>query len=73
MRILKGFQYSIIRLIKKWKQYLDQGLLVIVLLTDSWKPFDFLSYELLAAKLNAYGLENSAVSLIFEYLTNRKQ
>ena len=47
--------------------------MVIVLLTDSWKPFDFLSYELLAAKLNASGLENSAVSLIFEYLTNRKR
>ena len=37
------------------------------------ETFDFLSYELLAAKLNAYGLENSAVRLIFECLTNRKQ
>ena len=31
------------------------------------------SNELLAAKLNAYGLETLAAPLIFDYLTNRKQ
>ena len=31
-----------------------------------------LSHELLAAKLSAYGMEDSAVRLISDYLTNRK-
>ena len=43
------------------------------LLTDLSKAFDCLSHELLAAKLSAYGVEISAIRLIYDYLTNRKQ
>ena len=66
-------QHCIIKLIEKWRQFLDQSLVFGILLTDLSKAFDCLSHELLAAKLNAYGLETSIVRLIFEYLTNRKQ
>ena len=41
-----------------------------VLLTDLWK--DCPLHEFSAAKLNVYGLENSAVHSIFDYLTNKK-
>ena len=43
------------------------------LLTDLSKAFDCLSHELLAAKLSAYGVDISAIRLIYDYLTNRKQ
>ena len=46
-------RHCIIRLIEKWKQCLDQGLVFGVLLTDLSKAFDCLSHELLVAKLNA--------------------
>ena len=38
-----------------------------------WSRHSCQSHDLLASKLNAYGLETSAVDLIFDYLTNRKQ
>ena len=44
-----------------------------ILLTNLSKVFDCLSHELLAAKLSAYGVDISAIRLIYDYLTNRKQ
>ena len=43
------------------------------LLTDLSRVPDFLSHELLVAKLIAYGVEFSSVILMYDYLTNRKQ
>ena len=37
------------------------------------KCFDCLPHDLLIAKLNAYGIDISALMLIFDCLTNRKQ
>ena len=42
-------------------------------LTDLSRAFDCLTHELLVAKLSAYGMENSAVRFISDYLTNRTQ
>ena len=71
----KGFsaQHCLIKLLEQWKKSIDQGLIFGVLLTDLSKAFDCLSHELLVAKLSAYGLEDSAVRFISDYLTNRKQ
>ena len=43
------------------------------LITDISKAFDCLSHELLIAKLNSYGFSYDSLSLILNYLTNRKQ
>ena len=43
------------------------------LLTDLSKAFDCLPYDLLAAKLSAYGFDNNSTRFLFDYLTNRKQ
>ena len=42
-------------------------------MTDLSKAFDCLDYEILIAKLNAYGFSLPAVRLIHDYLLNRKQ
>ena len=43
------------------------------LLTDLLKAFDCLDHELLIAKLNAYGFSLTALKLVHNYLSNRKQ
>ena len=40
---------------------------------DLSKAFECLSHGLIIAKLAAYGLDNTALKLIFSYLKNRKQ
>ena len=42
-------------------------------LMDLSKAFDFLPHKLLLLKLEAYGMSKSALQLIENYLTNRKQ
>ena len=37
------------------------------------KAFDFLSQELLIAKLDAYGFDKNTLKLVNSYLSNRKQ
>ena len=44
----RNAQHSLLKLLEKWKQSLDQGLVFSVLLTDRSKAFDCLSYELFA-------------------------
>ena len=44
-----------------------------VLLRELWKAFDCLDHELLIAKLNAYCFSLTALKLVHNYLSNRKQ
>ena len=71
----KGFnaQHCLIALIEKWKKSVDSGGAFGALLTDLSKAFDCLSHELLIAKLEAYGFDEKALTLIYNYLSNRKQ
>ena len=43
------------------------------ILTDLSKAVDCLNHDLLIAKLEAYGLDNSALLFVKDYLKNRKQ
>ena len=65
--------YSIIVVLEKWKESVDQGHVFRALLTDLSKAFDCLPHNLLIAKLNAYGFHNKAVRFVYDYLTSRKQ
>ena len=66
-------QHSLIVLLEKWKESVDQGHVFGALLTDLSKAFDCLPHNLLIAKLNAYGFDNKAVRFVYDYLTSRKQ
>ena len=71
----KGFstQQCLLAMLEKWKRAIDNGKCFGALLTDLSKAFDCLEHELLIAKLNAYGFHLSALKLIHDYLSNRKQ
>ena len=62
----KGFnvQYSLLKLLQKWRQNLDQDFVFSVSLKDLSKTFDCLSRKLLTPKLSAYGVDISVVHFI---------
>ena len=64
-------QNSLLRMIESWKAKLNNGSKVGVIIMDLSKAFDSLNHGLLLAKLEAYGLDNNAVSFMRKYLTNR--
>ena len=67
-------QHALIALIEKWKSSLDQkGYSAGSILMDLSKAFDTLDYDLLLAKLHAYGFDKQALSMIKSYLKDRWQ
>ena len=71
----KGFssQTALLSLIEKWKIMLDKKGYASAVLMDLSKAFDTINYELLVAKLHAYGFSKAALHLILSYLKDRKQ
>ena len=72
----KGFnaQYALLAMIEKWKKCLDgEGGFAGAILMDLSKAFDTINHELLIAKLEAYGFEESALEIVYSYLTDRWQ
>ena len=60
-------------MIEKAKKILDKGEIFGALLTDFSKAFDYMTHDLLLAKLNELNFDMNALNLIFAYLTGRKQ
>ena len=54
---------------EKWRQSVDSGGQAAAVLTDLLKAFDCIDHELLIAKLNTYGFDNSSLS----HLSEREQ
>ena len=57
----------------KWKKNKDYRGVFAALLTDLYKTFDYVSHELLIAKLQAYGFHIDALEIVHDYLSNRTQ
>ena len=66
-------QHALFRLLQAWQKELDQCGFVGTVLMDLSKAYDCLPHDLLIAKLEAYGLDTTSLSLIKNYLANRKQ
>ena len=66
-------QQCLLAMLEKWKRTVDNSKMFGALLTDLSKAFDCLDHELLIAKLNAYGFSLTALKLVHNYLSNRKQ
>ena len=71
----KGFntQYALLAMIEKWKKCLDGNGFAGAILMDLSKAFDTINHELLIAKLEAYGFEESALKIVHSYLSDRWQ
>ena len=69
----KGYntQYALISLLEKWKKSLDNQGYAGAAIMDLSKAFDSINYELLIAKLHAYGFTKLALKLVYSYLSNR--
>ena len=63
-------QCVLLSLIERWKKIFDDKGFGETVLMDLSKAFDTLNYELLVAKLSAYGFNNKSLKLIQFYLSN---
>ena len=63
-------QCVLLCLIERWKKIFDDKGFGETVLMDLSKAFDTLNYELLVAKLSAYGFNNKSLKLIQFYLSN---
>ena len=68
-----GTQHSLVITLERWKQAIDKGEYISVMYMDLSKAFDTINYDLLLAKVRAYGLSASALNLLYSYLKYRKQ
>ena len=73
-----GCQTALLKIIEDWKNALDQHKFTAAILMDLQsyivsKAFDCLPHDLLLQKLKYYGTSKSALNLIQNYLSNRKQ
>ena len=60
-------------MLEEWKKALDDKNSAGGILTDLSKAFDCLNHNLLIAKLEAYGFDESALNFVYDYLHERKQ
>ena len=64
-------QYALMTLLEQWRTTLDNQGYAGIAIMDLSKAFDTVNYELLLAKLHAYGFGKSALTMVNSYLTNR--
>ena len=58
--------------LQEWQPELDSGDYVGTILMDLSRAYDCLSYDLLIAKLESYGLDIGSLNFLLDYLSLRK-
>ena len=66
-------QHCLLFMLENLRKALDNRLKTGILLTDLSKAFASISHDLLIAKLHAYGISRNALTLVYDYLSGRKQ
>ena len=66
-------EQCLVAMFELWRKALDNKKVAGGVLKDLSKAFDCLNHNLLIAKMEAYGFDNSALSYIYNYLKDRKQ
>ena len=66
-------QHALFKLLQAWQEELDKSGFVGTILMDLPKAYDCLPHDLLVAKFEAYGIDKNGLTLIYDYLSNRKQ
>ena len=66
-------QDALFKLSQAWQEELDKSGFVGTILMYFSKPYDCLPHDLLVAKFEPYGIDKTGLSLIYDYLSNRKQ
>ena len=69
--VIEKAQNAITAMIEKWKTSLDKQGYSGAILMDFSKAFDSLNYDLLLAKLNAYGFDKKSLTMIKSYFSDR--
>ena len=71
----KGFntQHILLATIEKMKASRNNKQICAAILTNLSKTFDCICYDLLIAKLNAYGFHKKELKLIYDYLRDKSQ
>ena len=72
--LLKNYctQHVVTRLVEEWREHTDEDFVVVAVLNDLCKAFDYTAYQILIAKLMLYGFSNTALCFIYSYLKNHK-
>ena len=75
MRFLQGLQRTALPVSygRKMEKIVDCGGVFGVLLTDLSKALDCIPHDLFIARLEQYRFQTDALSLVYDYLSNRKQ
>ena len=60
-------------MLEKWKNTFDKGKNAGFVFMDLSEAFDTINYDLLIAKLEAYGLSTNALLFMLSFLRNRSQ
>ena len=66
-------QHALLNLMKNWQKCLDESGVAGTVLMDLSEAYDCFPRDLLLVKLSAYGFDQSAITLIAKYLSNRYQ
>ena len=68
-----GCDTALLSLTEQWRKELDNRKIVGLVSMDLSKAFDMLPHSLIIQKLVKYGADDNTLSLIKDYLTDRKQ
>lgn len=68
-----GCDTAILSLTEEWKKELDNHKVIGLVAMDLSKAFDTLPHDLIVQKLKRYGADHKTMTLIADYLSNRRQ